>query len=97
MISESSSTSRFRDCARRIAVSLGFLLSVFGAVARDARASAIVVSHDINTLGSFVAGVQEQTFAVNVADFLTAEDATKALLLFESNPGMERVTLLPAY
>jgi hypothetical protein len=87
MTSKSCSSPLFRDSARRITVGLCFLLSIFGGAARDARASAIVVGHDINTLGSFVAGAQEETFAVNVADFLTAGDPTKDLLLFESNPG----------
>ena len=51
------------------------------------KAFPIVVGHDINTLGSTVAGTNEATFAVNVASYLTAGSATKNLLLFESNPG----------
>ncbi len=47
----------------------------------------IVVSHDVNTLASDVAGSQENRFAVNVATFLTANATTKKLILFESNPG----------
>jgi hypothetical protein len=68
-------------------ISLLALLSLLGGTASNVQASAIVVGHDINTLGSFVAGSQEATFAVNVANFLTAGDPTKDLLLFESNPG----------
>jgi hypothetical protein len=60
---------------------------LLGGAAARADASAIVVGHDINTLGSAVAGAQEAQFAVNVANFLTAGDPTKNLLLFESNPG----------
>jgi len=56
-------------------------------VPQRAEASAIVVSHDINTFASFVAGQQEAIFAVNVANYLTAGSATRNLLLFESNPG----------
>jgi hypothetical protein len=52
-----------------------------------AHASGIVVGHDVNTLGTFVAGANEDRFAVNVATFLTAGDATKNLLLFEAAPG----------
>ena len=48
--------------------------------------AAIVVGHDINTLGSFIAGTQEETFAVNVASFLTSDSVAKDLLLFESSP-----------
>ena len=95
MTHESCSSPRFRDSAGRITVVLCFLLSVFGGAARDARASAIVVGHDINTLGSFVAGAQEETFAVNVADFLTAGDPTRDLLLFGPTRGMERVIFPP--
>jgi hypothetical protein len=51
------------------------------------KAGNIVVGHDVNTLGTFVAGTNEATFAVNVANFLTAGDATKNLLLFEATPG----------
>lgn len=47
----------------------------------------IVIAHDVNTLGSSYAGDNEQIFAVNVANFLTANRKTKKLLLFESNPG----------
>jgi hypothetical protein len=60
---------------------------VFGTMPQKADAAGIVVGHDINTLGSAVAGIQEQTFAVNVANFLTSDSQTKNLLLFESNPG----------
>jgi hypothetical protein len=70
-----------------MAVGLFILLSFLGGTARNARANAIVVGHDINTLGTFVAGSQEAAFAVNVANFLTAGQPTKSLLLFESNPG----------
>ncbi len=87
MTNASCNGPRWPNSARRIAAGLCFLLTIFGIAAKDARASAIVVGHDINTLGSFVAGAQEATFAVNVAAFLTAGDPTKNLLLFESNPG----------
>lgn len=70
-----------------MAVALLVLLSFLGGTARNARANAIVVGHDINTLGTIVAGSQEATFAINVANFLTAGQPTKNLLLFESNPG----------
>lgn len=49
--------------------------------------AAVIVSHDINTFGTFVAGSQEEIFAVNVANFLTNSSVTKTLLIFESNPG----------
>jgi hypothetical protein len=52
-----------------------------------ATAGGVVVSHDINTLASFVAGAQESAFAVNVAQWLTSDGPGKSLLLFESNPG----------
>jgi hypothetical protein len=57
------------------------------ALAAPAAAQRIVVGHDVNTLGSFVAGANELQFAVNVAGWLTAGDATRRLLLYESNPG----------
>jgi hypothetical protein len=47
----------------------------------------IIVGDDVNTFGTFVAGTNEVKFAVNVANFLTAGDATKNLLLFEAIPG----------
>ncbi len=47
----------------------------------------IVVGDDVNTFGSFLAGPNETTFAVNVATFLTSGHATKNLLLFEATPG----------
>ena len=59
----------------------------FSAVVVKEANAAIVVAHDINTLGTSVAGSQEEKFAVNVASFLTTDSATKDLLLFESNPG----------
>ena len=71
-------------------------LGVWGLLAPNADANAVVVSHDINTLASFVAGAQESTFAVNVATFLTSGDATKNLLLFESNPGNGTRNFAPA-
>jgi hypothetical protein len=83
----SQKTAGWRNHVCRIAVGLFVLLSVLGGTARSARANAIVVGHDINTLGSSVAGSQEATFAVNVAAFLTEDSPTKNLLLFESNPG----------
>jgi hypothetical protein len=63
------------------------MLTVLGGAAKNANAHAIVVGHDINTLGSFVAGSQEAKFAVNVANFLTSGSSAKNLLLFNSNPG----------
>jgi hypothetical protein len=63
------------------------LLTVLGGAVSNVQANAIVVAHDINTLGSAIAGSQEAAFAVNVANLLTAGDSTKDLLLFESNPG----------
>jgi hypothetical protein len=87
MTSLSFNSPRWQLSARRIGAGLCFLLSMFSVAVKDASASAIVLGHDINTLGSFVAGPQEATFAVNVANFLTAGDSTKNLLLFESNPG----------
>lgn len=69
--------------------SIGLLaiLSLLVIVPENLEASAIVVGHDINTLGTTVAGSQEAHFAVNLANFLTSGKATKNLLLFESNPG----------
>jgi hypothetical protein len=69
--------------------SIGLLaiLSLLGIVPEKLEASAIVVGHDINTLGTAVAGTQEANFAVNLANFLTSGKATRNLLLFESNPG----------
>jgi len=62
------------------------LLSLLGSTTRNVQAD-MIVSHDINTLGTSVAGGQEATFAVNAANFLTSGAATKNLLMFESNPG----------
>jgi hypothetical protein len=62
-------------------------LVALGATPQGALANAIVVGHDINTLGSTVAGAQEDSFAVNVASFLTSGSPVRSLLLFESNPG----------
>jgi RHS repeat-associated protein len=45
----------------------------------------IVAGHDVNTLGSFVAGPNEDQFAVNLARWLTAASAGK-LLAVESAP-----------
>jgi hypothetical protein len=87
MTMTSHNPTGWRNQVRQMAVGLFVFLGVLGVGARDVRASAIVVSHDINTLGSAVAGSQEATFAVNVAGFLTAGSPTKDLLLFESNPG----------
>jgi hypothetical protein len=71
---------------RRIVISICvFAVAWSGAV--EVKAGNIVVGHDVNTLGTFVAGTNEATFAVNVANFLTAGDATKNLLLFEATPG----------
>jgi hypothetical protein len=71
----------------KAAIGLSTLLSLLGGTAGDIHANAIVVGHDINTLGTSVAGNSEATFAVNIANFLTSGSATKNLLLFESNPG----------
>jgi hypothetical protein len=78
---------RQRTKLRSLATRLYLVLSILAGTSRDVNASGIVVGHDINTLGSFVAGSQEDAFAVNVAGFLTAGSATKNLLLFESNAG----------
>jgi hypothetical protein len=72
---------------RQATIGILAVLILLGGTAGKVNANAIVVSHDINTLGTIVAGSQETTFAVNVASFLTAAHATKNLLLFESNPG----------
>jgi hypothetical protein len=76
-----------RSKLRSLATGLCLVLSILAGTSRDVNASGIVVGHDVNTLGSFVAGSQEDAFAVNVAGFLTTGGATKNLLLFESNPG----------
>jgi len=79
---------RDRECViKKAVVGLWTLLISLGIVDANAWASAIVVGHDINTLGTTVAGGQEAVFGVNVANFLTSGKATKNLLLFESNPG----------
>jgi hypothetical protein len=65
-------------------------ISVFAVASSSAvevNAGNIVVGHDVNTLGTIDAGTNEATFAVNVANYLTAGDATKNLLLFEATPG----------
>jgi hypothetical protein len=67
-----------------VATVLGITSLVVGGAEAAGR---IVVGHDINTLATFLAGTNEETFAVNVAGFLTSDSATKNLLLFESNPG----------
>lgn len=64
-----------------------FLTAILCVISLNGRAGPIVVGHDVNTFGSLVAGTQEAMFAVNVATFLTAGDATKNILLYESNPG----------
>jgi hypothetical protein len=71
--------------AADVSICLAAILILVGAGA--AQAGGIVVGHDVNTLGSAVAGGQEAAFAVNVADFLTFDHATKDILMFESNPG----------
>src|SRR5262245_55471140 len=74
-----------------LAVSFAAMLGTPIPGARQVHAEAIVVSHDINTLGSVVtqrtAGTQEETFAVNVAQFLTSAASDTKVLLLESNPG----------
>lgn len=82
-----STPHRERSTLRQLASRLYLVLSIFGCTLGVANAGGIVVGHDINTLGSFVAGSQESAFAVNVASYLTSGSATKSLLLFESNPG----------
>jgi PEP-CTERM motif len=82
-----STPPRERSTLRQLASRLYLVLSIFGCTFGVANAGGIVVGHDINTLGSFVAGSQESAFAVNVASYLTSGSATKSLLLFESNPG----------
>jgi hypothetical protein len=83
----SSGRSSQQSKLQQVVAGLCLALSLLAGTSGNANANAIVVSHDINTLGSFVAGSQEERFAVNVADFLTAGNPTKSLLLFESNPG----------
>jgi RHS repeat-associated protein len=46
----------------------------------------IIVGHDVNTLGSFVAGANEDQFAVNLAQWLTGATTGK-ILAVESSPG----------
>ena len=74
---------------KRTGNAIGTLLAISAlcATCTQVQANAIVLSHDINTLASSVAGSQEERFAVNVANYLTAGKANKSLLLFESNPG----------
>jgi hypothetical protein len=50
-----------------------------------ATASRIVAGHDVNTLGTFVAGANEDLFAVNLADWLTGATSGK-ILAVESSP-----------
>ena len=71
---------------RRVVIAI-CICAIASSVTVVVKAANIVVGHDVNTLGTFVAGTNEATFAVNVADFLTAGDATKNLLLFEATPG----------
>jgi len=79
---------RNRKCPmKKAAIGLWSFLVLLGGVEGNVWAGMIVVGHDINTLGTTVAGAQEATFGVNLADFLTSGKTTKNLLLFESNPG----------
>lgn len=52
----------------------------------NAFAGRIVVGHDVNTLGSTVAGPNEDQFAVNLADWLTGATSGQ-ILAVESLPG----------
>jgi hypothetical protein len=70
---------------RRIVIAI-FAFAAASSAAVEVRAGNVVVGHDVNTLGTIDAGTNESTFAVNVANFLTAGDATKNLLLFDSSP-----------
>jgi len=82
--------SEWASMQSRWARSMAAALVVWGCAglgAGPAQANAIVVGHDINTLSSSVAGVQEATFAVNVATFLVDGSAARRLLMFESNAG----------
>ena len=80
-------TSRWGNTARRLAFSAAGVASLLCATPGTGQADGIVVSHDINTLATFLAGAQEARFAVNVASYLTSGHSTKNLLLFDSNPG----------
>ena len=71
---------------RRVVIAI-CVIAVASSSAVEVKGGNIVVGHDVNTLGTFVAGTNEATFAVNVANSLTAGDATKNLLLFEATPG----------
>jgi hypothetical protein len=64
-----------------------FTILVLGAFSTVALKGDIIVGDDVNTFGSFLAGANEDQFAVNVANFLTSGHATKNLLLFEATPG----------
>ena len=75
------------NCILWTAISGFSLVTIFGFTTQEANAAKLVVGHDVNTLGSFVASSQEETFAVNLASFLTADSPGKNLLLYESNPG----------
>jgi hypothetical protein len=70
---------------RRVVISIS-VCAIAWSAAVEVKAGNIVVGHDVNTLGTAVAGANESTFAVNVANSLTAGDATKNLLLFEATP-----------
>ena len=76
-----------RGQPRQLALGLCLAMSILGSASTGAYAKAVVVGHDVNTLATFVSGAQEDAFAVNVADFLTAGSTTRNLLMFESNPG----------
>jgi hypothetical protein len=71
----------------RTASIAAFALCVASMMSPFGHAGGIVVGHDVNTLGTFDVGANEERFAVNVATSLTAGDATKNLLLFEAAPG----------
>jgi len=66
----------------RFACFTGILLLASSAFA----AGRIVVGHDVNTLGTFVAGTNEDQFAVNLARWLTGATSGKVLAV-ESSPG----------
>ncbi len=70
-----------------IVASFDVQVSVSAALGCAPPGGRVVISHDVNTFGTDVAGPQEAAFAVNVARYLTCDRATRNLLLFDSNPG----------
>ena len=73
-------------CSRFAVLILSSTATVAGLIANPLAASAgrIVVGHDVNTFASRLAGPIEETFAVNVATWLTGSN-TGGILVVESN------------